>query len=81
MTELNDEHHGEPAQRTLNWPAAGTQSISDPQIASIVEALDGVASKPVAEHEAVYAELHDALLQALNDDAPNGEGRPEHGTA
>jgi hypothetical protein len=40
-----------------------------------VAALDGVADRPVAEHEGVYAELHDALLQALDDDAPNSEGK------
>jgi hypothetical protein len=75
MTELNDEHHGEPAQQSPNWPAAGTESISDPEIASLVAALEGVADRPAVEHEAVYAELHDALLQALNEDPPRGEGK------
>ena len=74
MTELNDEHTGEPAQPTPNWPGATAPKVSDPEIAAIVKALDGVADRPVADHEAVYAELHDALLQALNEDAPNGEG-------
>jgi hypothetical protein len=75
MTELNDERNGEPAQPTPNWPANEVSTVSDPEIAAIVGALDGVADRPVAEHEAVYAELHDALLQALNEDAPNSEGK------
>jgi hypothetical protein len=75
MTELNDEHNGEPAQPLPEWPGTAAHTISDPEIAAIVESLDGVAGRPVAEHEAVYAELHDALLLALNEDAPNGEGK------
>jgi hypothetical protein len=75
MTELNDEHNGEPAQPPPDWPGTAAHTISDPEIAAIVEALDGVSGRPVAEHEAVYAELHDALLLALNEDAPNGEGK------
>jgi hypothetical protein len=75
MTELNDEHNGATAQQTPQWPATVTDGITDPRIASLVAALDGVADRPVAEHEGVYAELHDALLQALDDDAPNSEGK------
>ena len=75
MTELNHEHTPEPAQPTPEWPETAAQRISDPDIAAIADALDGVPDRPVAEHEAVYGELHDALLQALNEDAPNnGEG-------
>ena len=74
MTELNDEEHGEPAQPSPAWPGAGTSAISDPEVAAIVAALDGVPERPVAEHETIYGELHDALLQALNNDAPAGAG-------
>lgn len=75
MTELNDDYNGEPAQHTPEWPGTEAPQVSDPRIAAIVAALDGVADRPVADHEAVYSELHDALLLALNEDAPNGEGR------
>ena len=75
MTELHQEHHGEPAQQTPHWPGTGTESITDPEIAAIVTALEGVPDRPVAEHEAVYTGLHDALLLALNEDTPNGEGK------
>lgn len=75
MTELNHEHTPETAQQTPEWPGTAAHTINDPEIAAIVDALDGVPERPVAEHEAVYGELHDALLLALNEDAPNnGEG-------
>lgn len=75
MTELNHEHTPEPAQQAPEWPGTAAHTIGDPGITAITAALDGVSDRPVAEHEAVYAELHDALLQALNEDAPNGEGK------
>ena len=75
MTELNHEHHPEPAQQTPEWPGPALQRISDPDVAAIVcRPGRRPGHAPVAEHEAVYSELHDALLQALNEDAPNGEG-------
>lgn len=77
MTELNDAHHNEAAQPTPQWPetaeAAGP-ALSDPSVAAIVAGLDGVPGLPVNEHEAVYGELHDALLEALNEDTASGEG-------
>ncbi|PTT70357.1 hypothetical protein [Arthrobacter sp. HMWF013] len=75
MTELNQKNEPEAAQPTPDWPAATADGIDDPSVAAIVTALDGVQALPVAEHETVYSELHDALLQALNEDAPLGEGR------
>ncbi|MCU1436171.1 MAG: hypothetical protein JWR71_2896 [Pseudarthrobacter sp.] len=74
MTELNNEYNPQPAQQTPEWPEPGAEQIGDPEVAAIVAALRGVPGTPGAEHEAVYSELHDALLEALNEDAPNGEG-------
>lgn len=75
MTELNHKIQPEEAQPTPDWPEATADGINDPSVAAIVTALDGVRSLPVAEHETVYGELHDALLHALNEDAAPGEGR------
>ncbi|WP_131681858.1 hypothetical protein [Pseudarthrobacter sp. YALA5] len=75
MTELNHKNQPEAAQPAPEWPEASAEGIDDPSVAAIVTALDGVQSLPVAEHETVYGELHDALLQALNEDAPLAEGR------
>lgn len=70
MTELNHNSQTEAAQPTPDWPEATAAGIDDPSIAAIVTALDGVKALPVAEHEVAYGELHDALLLALNEDAP-----------
>jgi hypothetical protein len=75
MTELNHEYTPETAQQTPEWPGTAAHTIRDPDIAAIVEALDGVPEKPVAEHETVYSGLHDALLHALNEDAPHNGAR------
>ena len=75
MTELNHKNQPEAAQPTPDWPEATADGINDPSVAAIVTALDGVQALPVAEHETIYSELHDALLQALNEDAPMGKGR------
>lgn len=74
MTELNRAHHPEAAQPTPEWPVTAASATTDPSIAALVAALDGVQVLPVSEHEAVYSDLHDALLHALNEEAPNGEG-------
>ncbi|MGY4542926.1 hypothetical protein ACVWY0_002851 [Arthrobacter sp. UYNi723] len=74
MTELNEPHHPEPAQPTPEWPDTAAPASTDPSIAAITAALDGVERLPVSEHEAVYSDVHDALLHALNEEAPNGEG-------
>lgn len=88
MTDLNDENSPEPAQSEQQpaparpepeWPRESPM-VSDPDIAALVAGLDHLADLPVAEHEAAYGELHDALLQALNADVPSREGH-EHGAA
>ena len=72
MTELNKEQ--EAAQPTPEWPEKPAEDIGDPSVEAIVATLDVLGTLPVAEHEAVYGELHDALLESLNEDAPSGNG-------
>ncbi|HCN22472.1 MAG TPA: hypothetical protein DIT15_09545 [Arthrobacter bacterium] len=74
MTELNEAHRPEAAQPTPEWPDTAAPAVSDPSITAFIATLDGVEVLPVSEHEAVYSDLHDALLHALNEDAPTGEG-------
>ena len=74
MTELNEAHHPEAAQPTPEWPDTAAPAATDPSIAALTSALDGLEELPVPEHEAVYNGLHDALLHALNEEALNGEG-------
>ena len=73
MTELNEAPEPEAAQPTPEWPEAAVD-IGDPSVERIVAALGGVQALPVPEHEAVYTELHDALLESLNEDAPGNGG-------
>lgn len=77
MTELNHAHHNEAAQPTPQWPETAETAEpapGDPSVAAIVAALDSVPGLPVNEHDAVYGELHDALVEALNEDIASGEG-------
>jgi hypothetical protein len=75
MTELNDAHHTEAAQPTPEWPDTVTTAVTDPSVAAVMATLDGVPELHVSGHESVYSALHDALLHALNEDAPTGEGK------
>lgn len=72
MTELNEEH--EAAQPTPEWPEQPAADIGDPSVEATVATLDGLRTLPVSEHEALYGELHDALLELLNEDAQSGNG-------
>lgn len=87
MTELNQPPN--PVDHTVvRWPAAPRlqgsgqgstdQSSTDPRMTDqeVDEALGLLSTLPdleVAEHGTVYAELHDALLEALNAEALNGD--------
>lgn len=82
MTELNEAREPEAAQPTPEWPEwpEAAVDVGDPSVERIVAALDGLQALPVTEHEAVYTELHDALLaslnelESLNEDAPGNGG-------
>ncbi|HEY8700757.1 MAG TPA: hypothetical protein VIM08_07300 [Arthrobacter sp.] len=74
MTELNEEKDPQAAQPSPEWPEARPEDISDPSVAAVIAALDGLKALPVAQHEALYGELHDALLEALNEDDKSGNG-------
>ena len=80
MTELNEAREPEAAQPTPEWPEAAVD-IGDPSVERIVAALDGVQALPVPEHEAVYSELHDALLGSLNELESLDEDVPGNGGA
>jgi len=71
MTELT-EPDDSTAQPAPEWPRAASQDIgqdiTDPQVAQATARLLEIPGLPAAEHEAVYNELHDDLLSALNSD-------------
>jgi len=76
MTELTDPDDST-AQPAPEWPRAASQDagqdISDPEVARITARLRDIPGLPAAEHEAVYNELHDELLSALNSDPVNSD--------
>lgn len=74
MTELNEAHHPVAAQPTPEWPETAGTETGDPSVEVVLSALADLPSVPVADHEAIYVELHDALLEKLNEEPPAGNG-------
>ncbi|CAH0175406.1 hypothetical protein SRABI83_01294 [Arthrobacter sp. Bi83] len=83
MTELNPDSHVEAAS-LVSWPepppadsgAGGSEGISvvDGTVHEILDQVREIPGLPVSEHPAAYTAMHDALLEALNDDTPSGAG-------
>ena len=63
------------AAREAKRAPDGPVLTGDPHVDAVLAGLDQVPRHPVAEHAAHYAELHDGLLAALNEELI-GEGRP-----
>ncbi|HJV99864.1 MAG TPA: hypothetical protein VJ617_12305 [Arthrobacter sp.] len=74
MTELNEAHHQVAAQPTPEWPETADTEVGDASVESVLAALDDLPTMTVADHEAVYSGLHDALLETLNEEPPAGNG-------
>ena len=66
-------------------PRRGTpepELTGDPAVDTVLSRLSAVGDTPVGEHAALYAELHDGLLAALNEEpgqAPAPGPRPGMG--
>jgi hypothetical protein len=54
--------------------------VQDPAVSAVLDRLAAVRQTPVSEHGEVYASMHDALLEALNEDVagPAGVARRIH---
>jgi hypothetical protein len=74
MTELNEERHPVAAQPTPEWPETADTGVGDPSVDTVLSGLNDLPAKPVAGHEAIYTQLHDALLTTLNEEPPAGNG-------
>ena len=55
--------------------------VGDPAVLAILERVGEVPGLPVSEHPAAYAGLHDALLEALNEEPQNDGPQPGRGAA
>ena len=78
MTELNQELHHEPNQEPtaepgVDWPAQQAP-VQDPAVSAVLERLAAVQLTPASGHGEVYAGMHDALLEALNEDVASHAG-------
>ena len=68
--------HAAPEQKA---PVQQSQ-VLDPAVNAVLERLTAVPNTPVSGHGEVYAGMHDALLEALNEDVagPAGVARRIH---
>jgi hypothetical protein len=84
MTELNPET--DPATETdpetlearPDWPSVqGGAAARDAAVDIVLERLGALPSTPVSQHSDIYGNLHDDLMEALNEDVtgqPNAMG-------
>lgn len=71
MTEPNSDALQE-ASRQNTWPdlPLGADEPSDYTVQAILGTVRQIPELPVSDHPAAYAEMHDSLLAALNEDTP-----------
>jgi len=50
-------------------------TTGDPGVDAVLAGLDQVPGLPVGEHAALYTELHDGLLAALNEESLGSQGK------
>jgi hypothetical protein len=75
MTEPNSDARQEAAPQ-IAWPDLPLEADEAPDraIQAILETVRQVPELPVSGHPAAYAEMHDSLLAALNEDTSAGTG-------
>jgi hypothetical protein len=84
MTELNNFPETDSDRAGVSWPAApdgngesaghGMGAVEDPTVAAVLDRLADIPALPVGMHAEAYSALHDALLDALNEDDPSAVG-------
>lgn len=81
MNELNEYPDPDTDQADFAWPELPTPtsaptpgSASDTGMGAVLGGLSNLRELPVSEHHAVYSNVHDALLEFLNEDVPAGSG-------
>lgn len=73
MTEPNSGSRQE-AGRRITWPepSLGTDAVQDRTVQAILGTVRQIPALPVSEHPAAYADMHERLLAALNEDTSAG---------
>ncbi|MFP3462191.1 hypothetical protein R5O87_15195 [Arthrobacter globiformis] len=79
MPELNNDAP-DAAMSDAAWPdltvpggGAADAGAADPAVLAILDRVREVPGLPVSEHPAAYAGMHDALLEALNQEPQHPE--------
>jgi hypothetical protein len=85
MPELNNDASDGAVQDTAlpdtAWPempvpgGRADAGLADPAVLAILDRARQVPGLPVSEHPAAYADMHDALLEALNEEPQYGVPR------
>lgn len=91
MPELNNDASDAAAEDTAAsntvWPELAVSGngpdtgVADPAVRVILDRVREIPGLPVSEHPDAYAGMHDALLEALNEEPQPTETRheePEH---
>lgn len=75
MTEPNSGSRQEAGCR-ITWPdpSLGTDAVQDHTVQAILGTVRQIPALPVSDHPAAYAEMHESLLAALNEDTSAGTG-------
>jgi hypothetical protein len=55
-------------------PRGARAPIQDPAVSAVLDRLAALEQAPVSEHGELYAGVHDALLEALNEDVASHAG-------
>jgi hypothetical protein len=83
MPELSNDESDAAVSDTA-WPELAVSgsgpadaAAADPAVLAILERVRDVPGLPVSEHQAAYAGMHDALLEALNQEPQHGQ--QQHG--
>ncbi|MDQ0864281.1 hypothetical protein [Arthrobacter globiformis] len=86
MPELNNDA-SDGAAPDVTWPqlavpgSTSEAGVADPAVLAILDRVRSVPGLPVSEHPAAYAAMHDALLEALNEEPQNEEPQLGPGAA
>lgn len=82
-TQSGTEHRAEAGTETGAGDAARDKLplTGDPAVDAVLSCLDAVGETAVTDHAALYADLHDGLLAALNEDPAEGTSPDRPGNA
>ncbi|VXB10017.1 conserved hypothetical protein [Arthrobacter sp. 9AX] len=74
MSELSPLDESAAAQPFPEWPSGSHAEVADHLVQRSLAPLNALPGTPVAEHEAIYNELHDHLRAALDADPSVTDG-------